>query len=229
LPKLFIGNIIEQTLNIGNSGLAKPAGSRPKAARKPVRQANQARSRATVEAILESATRILADIGWADLTTNLIARRAGVSIGSVYEFFPDKRAIVDEIISRHMARGEVLLRESGSERENLHDPETIVRLLVAGFVGLHSDNPKLHRVLSHEVPLSKAQIDRVEQLRSGIIDLVAGGIAGHVDAPRLKATILVDTADALSHRWLVDAAGTPASQHVMSSELRKMLSSYLAS
>lgn len=54
------------------------------------RRAVQARSRNTVESIIEAATRILADKGWAAFNTNAISQVAGVSIGSVYEYFGNK-------------------------------------------------------------------------------------------------------------------------------------------
>jgi AcrR family transcriptional regulator len=55
------------------------------------KQPSQARSKATVDAIVEAAARILGDQGWAGFTTNKVAEAAGVSIGSYYQYFPDKR------------------------------------------------------------------------------------------------------------------------------------------
>lgn len=64
----------------------------------PRKTARQARSRATQAAILEAAARILESGGIAALTTNEIARRAGVSIGSLYQYFPNKEAILTALI-----------------------------------------------------------------------------------------------------------------------------------
>jgi len=61
----------------------------------------QARSRATVDAIIQAATYILTEIGWAGLTTNAIAERAGVNIGSLYQFFPNKEAVIAELQRQH--------------------------------------------------------------------------------------------------------------------------------
>ncbi len=69
----------------------------PRKARKAPRQA---RSRATVEAILEAATRILEEQGLAGLSTNQIAERAGVSIGSLYQYYPARDAILAELVRR---------------------------------------------------------------------------------------------------------------------------------
>src|SRR5687767_7904108 len=52
------------------------------------------RARATVDAIIVAAARILADHGYAGLTTNKVAQRAGVSVGSLYQYFPSKESIL---------------------------------------------------------------------------------------------------------------------------------------
>ena len=72
----------------------------PQATVQPRKKPAQARSRATVEAILEAATRILRDQGLADLTTNRVAERAGVSVGSLYQYFPSREAILAELVRR---------------------------------------------------------------------------------------------------------------------------------
>ena len=200
-----------------------------KAPRKAVRQARQARSRATVATIVEAATRILARDGWDSLNTNAIAARAGVSVGSVYEYFPNKQAILDVVLESHLARGEVLINERASQVASDPDPLAVVRLLVDGYISVHQDDPRLHRVLSGEVPLSKAQRQRIDSLRSQVVSLVTIALEGQVPRPGIKANLIVDTADALAHRWLVDEVGVPASPDVMQTELERMLSLYVVS
>ena len=65
----------------------------------------QARSRETVEVLLEAATRVLVEAGFEGASTNRIARVAGVSVGSLYQYFPNKAAIVRMLIERHVTRG----------------------------------------------------------------------------------------------------------------------------
>lgn len=200
-----------------------------KVVKRPVRQARQERSRATVASIVEAATRILAEDGWRALNTNAIADRAGVSVGSVYEYFPDKQAILDVIIERHLAAGEKRLDEAASELAGQIRPDRLVEALVSGFIGLHSDDPRLHRALSSEVPISPAQRRRVAALREKIIELVTQVLSQHIaDAP-LKATLLVDTADALAHRWFIDEVGLPLSADLMAAEATRMLRGYVLS
>jgi AcrR family transcriptional regulator len=64
----------------------------------------QARSGGTFEAIIEAAAHILATEGAARLTTNRVAKHAGVSIGSLYQYFPNKQAIVRALVERGLAR-----------------------------------------------------------------------------------------------------------------------------
>jgi AcrR family transcriptional regulator len=78
------------------------ARSQPKTSR---RQPRQARSRNTVEVLLEAAARVFRREGWR-ATTNRIAAEAGVSVGSLYEYFPDKQALLAGLAERHLAVAE---------------------------------------------------------------------------------------------------------------------------
>ncbi|SHN58190.1 TetR/AcrR family transcriptional regulator [Erythrobacter sanguineus] len=196
-------------------------------ARKPARRAVQARSRNTVEVILEAAARILAADGWAAFNTNAVARIAGVSIGSVYEYFANKEAILDVLLDRHLASGEAQIAGLAGIASDALSLDEIVRLLVEGFIAVHQDNPKLHRVLSAEVPISDRQRDRINHIRSRAIALLADLLNGRAARPQLKAAMMIDAADALTHRWFVDEQGVPARPDEMTQELRQMLRSYL--
>jgi AcrR family transcriptional regulator len=70
----------------------------------PRRQPVQQRSAETVEHILRAAGKLLASHGAAELTTSRIAAEAGISVGALYRFFPDKQAIIDAIAVGHMER-----------------------------------------------------------------------------------------------------------------------------
>jgi AcrR family transcriptional regulator len=78
-----------------------------KAAQTPkvtVREPRQARSRLKVELMLEATIRILEKEGMTGLTTNAVAAKAGISIGTVYQFFPNKETILDALAEREMAQ-----------------------------------------------------------------------------------------------------------------------------
>jgi AcrR family transcriptional regulator len=117
----------------------------------PRKQPAQARARATVQAILDATAQVLVELGYERATTNVIARRAGVSIGSLYQYFPNKEALVTALAERHM--GEVatmLVREVGLLRARPL-PEAI-RALIEALLRAHAVEPELHRVLIEQVP-----------------------------------------------------------------------------
>lgn len=112
------------------------------------KEPRQARSRATVEVIVRAGARVLADRGWAGFTTNEVAEVAGVSIGSIYQYFPDKLVLVDAIRRHHLDDVLGVLRKAG-QGVSL---DQLIDDLVDGMVAAHSLHPALHRVLLDEVP-----------------------------------------------------------------------------
>jgi AcrR family transcriptional regulator len=194
---------------------------------KPVRAPRQRRARATVEAIVDAAARILVERGWPGFNTNAIAARAGVSVGSLYEYFPDKQALLERLLLRHLAEAEAQLAAAGPETDP-QTPEALVRMLVDGFVSVHREDPALHRVLSSEVPLPAELRARVDGLLVRIVERVEGALTGRVPSPAVTARLLVDTVDAVVHRWYVDDAGAPLPPEALTTELERMLGGYLA-
>ncbi|WP_394839268.1 TetR/AcrR family transcriptional regulator [Pendulispora rubella] len=200
------------------------------ARRKPI----QERSQETVRAIVDAAARILPRRGYAHTTTNEIAARAGVSIGSLYEYFRDKDAIVRALIDRHFAEAEAMFEErvaSVAPRVTTMPLEDVLRVLVQAFLDFHADNPRLHTVLSLEVPLSRALVRRVEQFELRIVEVLEFVLGGHpesqVRSPRLSAQLCVQLVDALAHRWVTDKAGEPVGAQELADEMTKLLSAYV--
>jgi AcrR family transcriptional regulator len=197
------------------------------------RAPRQARSEATVDAIVDAATRILAKRGYLGTTTNHIAERAGVSIGSFYEYFRNKDAVVRAVLEKHMTAGEALFAERAQaalQGAALSD-DALLQLLVASFVDFHADNPRLHRVLSSEVPQTPYVQKRTGELERKIVEVVALMIAqspsAKVNDARLAAQICVQTVDALAHRWVIDEKKGPVAAATLTAELSRMLSGYL--
>src|SRR5580658_582762 len=109
----------------------------------------QARSRATIDAILDAAAHILGERGWAGLTTNAVAEAAGVSIGSLYQYFPNKLALIEAVRRRHFEEVLAVLRaasDGGTPRKRR------IAALVDGMIAVHSRYPAAHRVLLEESP-----------------------------------------------------------------------------
>lgn len=129
--------------------------SHPAMARKPPTQprkhASQARSRATVDALVEATARILVREGYDRASTNRIAEVAGVSIGSLYQYFPCKEALVAAVIDRHHAQ--VMRKVRGALADVAALPlEAAVRKVVAVAIEAHRIDPRLHRILTEQIP-----------------------------------------------------------------------------
>lgn len=115
------------------------------------RRPQQRRSRQTVEAILGAVERILGQRGVEGVTTNRIAEVAGVSIGSVYQYFPDKRAIFTALHDRHVEKINRLIDGTLVEQAAA-SLEEFVRALVEALVDVHAADPELHQLMATVVP-----------------------------------------------------------------------------
>lgn len=120
----------------------------------PRKIAQQERSRATVDAILQASTYILVRRGWSDLTTNAIAERAGVNISSLYQYFPNKEAIVFELQRRHIAHTRNTVSAILSKDATQLSLREALTCMVEVLIHEHRDAPEMHRVFSEELPRS---------------------------------------------------------------------------
>ncbi|MEJ2583285.1 MAG: helix-turn-helix domain containing protein, partial [Acidobacteriota bacterium] len=116
------------------------------------REPTQERARFTVAAILQAAAEVIDDAGWANTSTNRIAERAGVAIGSLYQYFANKEEILARLIEEHRKDVHVVV---GLALERLEDPsvpiEDALRDLFRELVRLHRADPVLTRILATEV------------------------------------------------------------------------------
>jgi len=173
----------------------------------PRKKPRQERSRETVAAILAAAARVFATAGYAGTTTNHIARRAGVSIGSLYEYFPGKDAILVALVERHLDEA---TRELAAELRSLRAPgvplAAVVRRLVETMVRLHAQDPGLHRVLFEEAPLPRALRTRVADLERRLAAELVTLLEAHGLARRdadVAARLSVDVLESLTHRMVL--------------------------
>jgi AcrR family transcriptional regulator len=111
----------------------------------------QRRARQTVEAVLDAVMRILKREGSGAVTTNRIAEVAGVSIGSVYQYFPDKRAIFTALHQRHIDQIDRLVQTELVEHAT-SSIEEFVRAMIEAMVEAHAADPEFYELLMTEVP-----------------------------------------------------------------------------
>jgi AcrR family transcriptional regulator len=121
---------------------------------KPRKLPTQERSRSTVDAIIQAATYILVRFGWQRFTTNAIAERAGVNIGSLYQYFPNKEAIVAELERRHVVEVRDKLANALPQLSGQQSLRAALSLLVRAMVAEHRIAPAVHRAIEEELPRS---------------------------------------------------------------------------
>lgn len=162
----------------------------------------QERSRVTVDAVLEATARILIREGFDQASTNRIAALAGVSVGSLYQYFPSKDAIVAALIDRHNQEIRQAVQAEVASAFNLPIPQA-VRKLVAVAVEGHRIDPRLHRVLTEQIP-RVGRLENRESFNRQNYALFADYLERHRDEIRvadlgLAAFISVTTIEALTH------------------------------
>ena len=168
----------------------------------PRKNATQMRSRATVDALLEATARILIREGFDKASTNRIAAVAGVSVGSLYQYFPSKEALVAAVIDRH--NQELMRAVRGELAEAMELPiKEGVRKLVAVAVKAHRIDPRLHLVLAEQIP-RVGRLEKAATFNRQNYSLFAAYLERHRDEIRpveigLAAFVCVTSIEALTH------------------------------
>jgi AcrR family transcriptional regulator len=145
----------------------------------PRKIATQERSRSTVDALIESTARILMKEGYDGASTNKIAHVAGVSIGSLYQFFPSKEALVAAVIDRHTQEMLQVVRDALIEVA-MRPIEVATRELVTIMIDAHRVNPKLHRILVEQIPRT-GRLENIEATDREAYALVRMYLEAHRD------------------------------------------------
>ena len=162
----------------------------------------QERSRVTVDALLEATARILIREGFDKASTNRIAEVAGVSVGSLYQYFPSKEALVAALIDRH--NREIMQAVQGELADAVNLPmQQAVRKIVAVAVRAHRIDPKLHRVLTEQIP-RVGRLGNRESVNRQNFALFEAYLERHRDEIRtadlgLAAFVCVTSIEALTH------------------------------
>jgi AcrR family transcriptional regulator len=134
--------------------------------------ASQERSRLTVNTILEATARVLMKEGYDRASTNKIAAVAGVSIGSLYQYFPSKEALVAAVSERHSQEVLQLIRNALIEVA-ARPIEAAAREFVSVAIDGHRVNPKLHRVLAEQIP-HMGRLETGEAINQDVHALIRG-------------------------------------------------------
>jgi AcrR family transcriptional regulator len=117
----------------------------------PRRRPSQRRAQQTVEAILDAVVRILKREGYAAITTNRVAEVAGVSIGSLYQYFPNKSAIFIALHDRHIGEIDRVIQNRLIEHAS-SSLQDLIAAIVDAMIETHASDPELYEFLAAEVP-----------------------------------------------------------------------------
>lgn len=184
---------------------------------------------ATVDAILDATARVLCTTGYDRASTNRIAQAAGVSVGSLYQYFPSKEALVAALAGRHMAAMTSLVRTKLAEVEKAPMP-VAVRTIIMTMFEAHAVDPALHKVLIEQVP----RIGRLENLSrvENEVELLVAGLL-QVRKRELRRTsvdimafMLVSVVESVTHATVL-AELEPARVRAVVEELTDLVLRYL--
>ncbi|WP_298983662.1 TetR/AcrR family transcriptional regulator [uncultured Roseibium sp.] len=125
----------------------------------PRRQPKQLRSRMMVETTVEAARQVFAEHGFEAATTNQIADRAGISIGSLYQYFPNKDSLILAVHKKH--HEEVLAVVKGAMDRSQHLPlKDAIRHIIAANLEMHMKTPRLHTEFDAWIPARSKLVDQ---------------------------------------------------------------------
>lgn len=148
----------------------------------PRKLPRQSRSKASYQAILDAAARVLVDVGYDKATTNSIAEVAGVSIGTLYEYFPGKEAIYAAVRARLNEVGFAILTAEAESFSAL-SPGDAIDLVVQARIDAVLIDPVLHCRLNDQVPHYVTQ-DQTDGMLDAFFDIAKGFLQIHNAAVR---------------------------------------------
>lgn len=197
----------------------------------PRHEPQQTRSQELVDRLLDAAATLFAEVGYEATTTNAIAERAGVSIGSLYRYFPDRKALLGALADRH-------LRKVRGLHDRVFTPDVVylplpvlLDRLIDPFVELHTECPAFaHLLLGADTSADIA--DATCALDGEIVDRLAGlfrQLAPGLDAARARLVASVSKSNVKALMSSVAAEPDPAGRAALVAETKKMLLAYLQS
>lgn len=195
----------------------------------PRKAPSQSRSQRMVDDLLEATARVLVKDGWEKASTNRIAKAAGVSVGSVYQYFPNKEALVLAVAQRHADEMVALFARTAIAFAGA-PIEAAVPAFVRGMLDAHRVAPELHVALVHQV--LHVGFEALEEVERTAVAMVRRYLEGHrerlvVQDLDAAAWMCVTTVDAVVHAAVLSRTGDRLSDPAVERELCAMVLRYL--
>ncbi len=192
----------------------------------PRKRPKQARSVALVERVLDEAARLFESEGYHATTTNHVAEAAGVSVGSLYQYFPNKDALLVGLAERHLDEAvPAMLGLAEQVRESEPDVDEFAVLVVGAVLDLNRSD-QLHHLL-WSAPRTAALEERLAAMEEVLVAELTWHMErfGHgSDVAAVRARLLSTVIDAAVHN-VVSTHDRGTQEH----ELQRLVALYLAS
>lgn len=201
-----------------------------KVAHAPRKAPQQARSEATVRTILDATARVLVKVGYDHASTNRVAEAAGVSVGSLYQYFPNKEALVAALIDRHQEEMMAAFA-ARMERAFALPPQEAVALHVRGMLDAHLVDPVLHKIIAEQIPRVGKLAALMEDINQRAAQPVRQYLAQHRGSLRpgldldVATFVVVNLVESLTHR-VVLVPGAPDREPLVQA-ITEVVSRYL--
>jgi AcrR family transcriptional regulator len=187
----------------------------------------QARSTASVDAILQATLQVLQAVGKEQLTTTKVAARAGVSVGTLYQYFPNKSSLLQAVLRRHMedvfgAVEQVCLKQRGAPLA-----EMSVALVDAFLVAKMRDGKESVALYAVSSDIDGVRIvqEMSGRVRTMITTMLASASDGLMREPAMVASMILSTMSGASRR-LLESVDPLKEFEGLREELRFMVTAY---
>lgn len=182
------------------------------------RKPKQLRSRLMVETILEAARQIFAEHGFEAATTNQIAERAGISIGSLYQYFPNKDSLILEIQRMHHDELLALIRSAMDKSGKLPLREA-VRSIIGANLDMHLSEARLHGAFEEWIPAQTQLVDR-ERFQQEMVGLINGFLDSRPELPKGQAAksavfVIMNLVKSVMHAAISDAKAAENREQIL--------------
>lgn len=197
----------------------------------PRKLPSQKRSHKTMAAIYEAATYIFADFGYAEATTDQIAEKAGVSIGTLYNYFPGKEAILYGLWEKYMQEIKAITQQADQEirKQGIFDRSTIPILLRIALE-LVSYEKVQNRLFISQIGLPEIIIKKRRELgvyMESTMEAAFRDFANvRVKNPKIGVHIIWATVQAVFHDYILSVSDEIKSEELID-ELSDMMSRYI--
>ena len=195
----------------------------------PRKKPRQQRSQDTVTCILDATARVLCSTGYDRASTNRVALAAGVSVGSLYQYFPSKEALVAALVDRHVEQMTSLVKAKLTEVSTA-PLEVAVRTIIDVMFDAHRIDPRLHKVLIEQVPrVGKLEhVVGVEREVEVLVTVFLAARKGEIRRTQLEAAafVLCNLVEAVTHAAVLAELMVPRRSEV-AAELTDMVLRYL--